>query len=154
MSDSLWPHGLQYARLPCPSSSPGICSSSCPLSQWSHPIIPPSVVPFCLQSFPASKLFQWVSSFRSDGQGIGDSDPASVLPMNIQDCFQDWLVWFLCCPRDSQESSPIPQFKSISSSVFSFLCGLTLTSIHDYWKNHSFDYADLCWQSDVPINNK
>ena len=63
--DSLWPHGLQHARLPCPSPAPGACSNSCSLSQWCHPTISSSVVPFssCLQSFPASQdLFQWVSS--------------------------------------------------------------------------------------------
>ena len=64
MSDSLWPHGLQHARLPCPSLSLGACSNSCPLSQWCHPTISPSAIPFssCLQSFPASGAFQWVSS--------------------------------------------------------------------------------------------
>ena len=56
---------------------------------------------------------------------------------------QDWLVWSPCSPRDSQESSPTPQFKSISSSVLSLLYGPALTSIHDYWENHSFDYTDL-----------
>ena len=60
-----------------------------------------------------------------------------------------WLVWFPCSPRVSQESSPAPQFKGINSLVLSFLYGPTLISIHDYWKNHSFDYTDLCWQSDV-----
>ena len=63
--------------------------------------------------------------------------------------FQDGLVGSPCSPRDSQESSPAPQFKSINSSAFSFLYGPTLTSIHDYWKNRSFDQTDLCWQSDV-----
>ena len=59
------------------------------------------------------------------------------------------LVWSPCCPRDSQESSPAPQFESINSLELSFLCGPTLTSIHDYWKKHSFDYMDFCWQSAV-----
>ena len=61
----------------------------------------------------------------------------------------DWLVWSSLCPRDSQESSPVPQFKSINSSVLSLLYGPTLTWVHDCWKDHSFDYMDLCWQSDV-----
>ena len=65
------------------------------------------------------------------------------------DFLQDWLVWSPCCPSDSQESSPAPQFKSINSSALSFLYGPTLTSVHDYWKNHSFDCMDVCWQSDV-----
>ena len=58
-------------------------------------------------------------------------------------------IWSPCSPRDSQESSPTPQFKSINSSVLSLIYGTTLTSVHDYWKNHSFDYMDLCWQRDV-----
>ena len=61
----------------------------------------------------------------------------------------DWLVWFPCSPRNSQGSSLTPQFKSINSSALSFLYSPTLTSIHDYWKNHSFDYTDLCWQNNV-----
>ena len=87
MSDSLWPHGLQHARLPCPSSIPRVCSNSCPLSQWCHPTISSSVVPFCsrLQSFPASESFQMSQFFESGGQSIGVSASASVLPMNTQD---------------------------------------------------------------------
>ena len=83
MSDSLRPHGLQHARLPCPSSSPGVCSKSCPLSRWCHPTISFSVAPFssCLQSFPASASFPMSQFFASDGQSIGAS--ALVLPMNI-----------------------------------------------------------------------
>ena len=70
----------------------------------------------------------------------------SVLPMNFQGWFpnQDWLVWSPCCPRDSQESYPTPQFKSINSSELSLLYGPALTFIHDYWKTHSFDYVDFC----------
>ena len=141
MSDSLWPHGLQHARLPCPSPTPRVYSNSCPLSRWCHPTISSSAIPFssCLQSFPASGSFP-MSQFASDGQSIGASTSASVLPVNIRtDFLQDGLVWSLCCPRDSQESSPTPQFKSINSSGLSFLYSSTLTSIHDYWKNHSFD---------------
>ena len=59
------------------------------------------------------------------------------------------INWSSCSPRDSQESSPTPQFKSINSSALSFLYGPALTSIHDYWKNHSFDWMHLCWQSNV-----
>ena len=77
--------------------------------------------------------------FASGGQNIGVSALASVLPMNIQDWFPLGLTGGSpCCPRDSQESSPTPQFKSINSSALSFLYSPTLTSIHDYWKNHSF----------------
>ena len=87
VSDSLSPHGLQYTRLPCPSLSSGVCSNSCPLSQWCHPTISSSVIPFFsyLQSFPVSGPFPMSQLFASGGQSIGAS--ASVLPMNIQGWF-------------------------------------------------------------------
>ena len=98
MSDSLWPHGLHHARLPCPSPAPRACSDSCPLSQWCHPTISSSVIPFssCPQSFPASgSLPISLFLFPSGGQSIGVSSSASVLPMNIQDWFRmDWLDLF------------------------------------------------------------
>ena len=141
-SDSLQPHGLQHARLPCPSPTPRAYTNSCVSSQWCHSTISSSVVPFTswLQSFPASGTFPMSWFFVSGGQSIGVSTSASVLPMNIQDWFTlGWTGWIPCSPRDSQESSPTPQFKSINSLVPSFLYSPTLTSIHDYWKNHSFD---------------
>ena len=94
MSASLWPRGLQLARLPCPSPIPGAGSNSCPLSWWCHPTISSSVIPFSsrLQSFPASESFLVSQFFRSGGQSIGAS--ASVLPMNIQDWFPlGWTGW-------------------------------------------------------------
>jgi len=86
VSDSGRPHGLQHARLPCPSPAPGVCSNSCPLSQWCHPTISFSVVLFssCLQCFPASGSFLMSQFVTSSGQSIGTSASASVLPMNIQ----------------------------------------------------------------------
>ena len=135
VSDSLRPHGLQHAKLPCPSPTPGACSNSCPPSRWCHPTISSSVIPFSsyLQSFPASGSFPVSQFFASGGQRIGVSALASVLPMNIQDWFPlGWTSWI-------QESSRTPQFKSIDSSVLSFLYSPNLTSIHDYWKNKSFD---------------
>ena len=90
MTNSLQPHGLQHARLPCPSLSPGACSNSCPLSQWCHPTISSSVILFssCLQSFPASgSSFPMSWLFSSGGQSIRASISASVLPVNIQDWF-------------------------------------------------------------------
>ena len=89
MSDSLWPHRLQHARLSCPSPTPRGCSNSCPSSQWCHPFISSSVSHFSssLQSFPASGSFQMSQFFTSGGQSIGVSTSASVLPMNIQDWF-------------------------------------------------------------------
>ena len=87
VSDSLWLHGLQHARLPCPSPTPRGCSKSCPLSRWCHPTISSSVIPFssCLQSLPASGSFQMSQLFASGGQSIGVSASTSVLPMNTQD---------------------------------------------------------------------
>ena len=87
---TLRPHELQHARPPCPSPAPGVYSNPCPLSQWCHPTISSSVVPFssCLQSFPASGSFQISQFFVSGGQSIAVSPSASVLPMNIQ----SWLL--------------------------------------------------------------
>ena len=99
MSDSLWPIGLQHTRLPCPSLSPRVCLGSCPLSQWCHPTNSFSVTPFSshLQSFPASGSFPVSLLFASDGQSIGVSASASVLPRNIQDWFPlgwtGWISW-------------------------------------------------------------
>ena len=136
VSDSLRPHRLQDARLPCPSPTPRAYSSSCPLNRWCHPTISSSVIPFssCPQSFPASGYFPLSQFFASGGQSIGASASASVLPMNIQEWFPLGLVGSPCSPWDSQESSPTPQFKSINSSALSFLYSPTLTSIHDHWK--------------------
>ena len=139
MSDSLRHHRLQHARPPCPSPALGVYSNSCPLSWWCHPTISSSVVPFSShhQSFPASKSFQMSQFFASGGQSIGVSASISILLMNIQDQFPSgWTGWISCYPRDSQESSPTPQLKSINSSVLSFLYRPTLTSIHDHRKKN------------------
>ena len=131
VSDSLWSHGLQHARPPCPSPSPGACSNSCPLNQWCHTTISSCVTSFssCPQSSPASRSLPLSQLFTSGGQSIGASASASVLPMNIQSWFlQDWLVWSPCCPGHSQESSPTPQLESINSSELSLLYGSTATS--------------------------
>ena len=99
-----------------------------------------SVIPFssCLQSFPSSGSFLMSWLFASGGQSIGASTSTPLFPMNIQGWFPlDWVVWSPCSPRDSQVSSPTPWLESISSSVLSLLYGPTLTSTHDYWKNHS-----------------
>ena len=96
VSDSLRPHGLQQARLPCPSPTPGACSNSCPLSQWYHPTISSSVIPFssCLQPFPASGSFPVSQFFASGDQSIGAWALPSVLQMNIQDRFPlGWTGW-------------------------------------------------------------
>ena len=123
------PTDRKHARLHCPSPSPAACSNSCPLSQWCHPPILYSVVPFssCLQSFPASGSFQMSQFFASGGQSTGASAPLVLIGLiSLQS-------------RDSQESSPAPQFKSINSLALSLPYGPTLTSIHNFWKSHSFD---------------
>ena len=116
MSNSLWHHGLQHAELPCPSLSLGVCSNSCLLCQRCYPTISSSVSSFSsyLQSFSAVGSFPMNQLFTSGGQSIGVSASASVLPMNIQDWFPlGFMIWSPCSPRDSQESSPTPQFEII-----------------------------------------
>ena len=96
MSESLRPHGLQHARPPCPSPTPGVYSSSCPLSWWCHPTISSSVIPLSshLQSFPASGSSPMSQFFTSGGQSIGVSASAWVLPMSTQDWFPlGWTGW-------------------------------------------------------------
>ena len=120
VSDSLRPHESQHARPPCPSSTPGVHSNSCPLSQWCHPAISSSVIPFssCPQSLPASESFPMSQLFASGGQSIGASASASVLPKNIQGWFP--LGWTGLISLLSTVFSNTT-FKSISSSTFSFL---------------------------------
>ena len=89
VSNSLWPHGLQHSRLPCPSPTPRVYPNSCPLSQWYHPTISSSVIPFSFHpSFPALGSFQMSQLFASGGQSVGVSASTSVFPMNTQ----DWLL--------------------------------------------------------------
>ena len=137
----LWSHGLQHTRLLCPSPTPEAYSNSCPSSQWYHPPISSSIISFsCLQSFPASGSFPMSPFFTSGGKSLAfQSQHQSFQWIFRTDFLQDWLVWSPCSPRDSQECSPKPQFKSVNSLALSFLYSPTLTSIHDYWKNHSLD---------------
>ena len=140
---TLRPQGLKHTRLLFQLPTPEAYSNSCP-SQWCHPTISSSVISFssCLQS-PSIRIFSNEFTHSIKFQSIGAS--ASVFLMNIQDWFPLGLTGFIsCCPRDSQESSPTAQFKNISYSVLSLPYSPTLTSIHDYWKNHNFDYMDFC----------
>ena len=110
--------------------------------QPSHPVVPFSS---CLQSFPTSGSFPMSRLFASGGQSIGASAPASVLPMSIQGRFPLGLTGLISLlSKGLSKPSPAPQFRSINSSALSLHHNSTLTSIHDYWKNHSFDYMDLC----------
>ena len=114
--------------------------------QPSHPLLPPS--PPALNLSQHQCLFQWV------GSSYQVTKVLKLQHQSFQWNSQGWFPlgssgWISLCPRDSQESSPAPQFKSINSSVFTLLYGPTLTSVHCYWKNHSFDYTSLCWGSDI-----
>ena len=119
----------------------GAHSDSGPLSRWCHPTISLSVVPFsCLQSFSASGPFPMSQFFVSGSQSIGALASASVLPTNTQDWSPLGLTSLISLQSEGlSKSSPTPQFKSIKSSALSFPYGPTITSIHDHWKNHSFD---------------
>ena len=151
LSSSLQPSGPQQTKLLCPSVSPWVCSNSCLLIQWCHSTIsssvspPPSALSLCNTRVFSSELalqIRWPKCW---------SFSFSISPSNEYSGLISFKVdWFdLLAVRDSQESSPVPQFKSINSLVLQFLYGPTLTSVYDYWKNHNFDYTDLCWQSDV-----
>ena len=153
VSYSLQLHGVQRARLPCPSPSPRVCSNSCPLCQWCHPTISSSVSPFfsCLQSFKKSGSFSMSWFFASGGQSIGSSASALVLSMNIQGWFPLWLTGLISLQSKGLWLSRV--FFSTNSSETSILwhspSSPALTSIHDYGRNHSFDYMNLCRQSDA-----
>ena len=140
VSDSLWPHGLQHARPPCLPPTPKVYSNSCPLSQWCHPTISASVIPFSfhLQPVPASWSFPMSQFFASGGQSIGVSALATVLPMNIQDWFLLGLTYLISLQSKGLSRVFSTTVQSINSSVLSFLYSPALTSIHDYWKNYSF----------------
>ena len=126
------------------------CTQTCPLSRWCHPIISSSVVVFYshFQSFPALGSFQMSQLFTSGGRSIGVSASTSVLPMNSQDWFPLGLTGL-----NSLQSKGLSRVLSNTTvqkrQFFSFLYSPALTSLHDYWKNHSFDYTDLCQQSTV-----
>ena len=152
MSDSLWPYESQHARPLCPSPTPRVHPNSCPSSRWCHLAISSFVVHFssCPQSFPSSGSFQMSPLFASGGQSIGVSASTLVLPMNTHDWSPlGWTGWISLQSKGLSRVFSIPQFKSINSSGLSFLYSPTLTSIHDHWKNHSLDYTDLSWQSNV-----
>ena len=137
----------------CPSPTPGACSNSWPSSWWCHPTISFSVIPFSswLQSFPASGCLLMSQPFTSGGRSIGALALTSVLPMNIQDWFPLGLTSLITLQSKglSREFSntTVQKYQCSASLVLSLFYGPTLTSIHDYWENHSFDYTDLCWQS-------
>ena len=151
VSNSLSPYGLQHARLPCPSLSPGVCSDLCLLSWQCYLTISSSVAHFssCLQSFPASGYFSMSPLFASGGQSIGASASTSVLPVNIQGWFPlglAYLISLLSKGLSRVFSSTTAQ--KYQSSAFSLLYGPTLISVHDYWRNQRLT-TRTCQQSDV-----
>ena len=151
MSDSLWPHGLQHTRLPCPSPTPGAYSNSWPLHSWFHPTTSSSFIPFsCLQSFPASGSFPMSQSFTSGGQSIGVSAPALVLPVNIQGWFPLGLTSLISL--QSKGLSKVFSSTTVQKHQF-FSAQLSLWSnshIHTWLlENHSLDEKDICQQSGV-----
>ena len=147
----LQPHGLHYTRLPCSSPSPGVCSNRCPLSddaiQPSYPLSPPSSPALSLLSIKVFSIELALCIRRPKYWSFSFSISFSNGYSGLISLRVDWFD--LLVVQDSQESSPAPQFGVIKSSVLSLLYGSTFTSIHDYWKNHSFVDMDFCWQSDV-----
>ena len=124
VSDSSQHHGLQHARPPCPSPTPGVYSNSSPLSWWYHPAISSSVIPFssCLQTFPASGSFSLSQFFTSGGQDTVVSASASYLPMNIQDWFPlGWTGWISLQSKGLSRVFSDTTVKSISSLALNFL---------------------------------
>ena len=152
MLDSLWSHGLQHTRPPCLLPSPEVCPNLCPSHWWCHPAIWSSdaLSSFCPKSFPASETFPMSHLFSSDDQNTGVSASASVLSTCIHDWFPLRPIVWSCCPRDFQESSPAPQLEGINFLVLCLLYGPARTTICDHWEDHSLDYMDLYWQSNVP----
>ena len=152
MPDSLWPHGCSMPGFPAHHQLLELAQTHVhwvsDAIQPSHPLLSPSPPAFNLSQHQG--LFWWVGSSHKVAEVL-------KLPLQHQsfqwifrvDFFYDWLGWSPCSWRDSQESSPAPQFKSNNSLTLNLLYGSTLTSVHDYWKNHSFDYIDLCQQSEV-----
>ena len=136
VSNSLRPHELQRTRPPCPSPTPGVHPNPCPLSQWCHPTILSSIVPFssCLQSLPASGSFPMSQLFTSGGQSIGVSASASGLPMDTQDWSPlGWTGWISLQSKGLSRVFSNTTVQNINSSVLSFLYSPTLISIHDHW---------------------
>ena len=157
ISNSLWPHGLQHTRLPCPSPSPRLCSNAHPLSRWGHPTILSSLtlVSSCLQSFPASGSSPMSQFFASGGQSIRGS--TSVLPMNIQGWFPLGLIGLISLlpkgPSRVFSNITVLRHQFVDAQPFLLLNSHILlektAGLHGCWKSHNFEYTDLYLQSDV-----
>ena len=155
MYNSLWPHGLQQARLPCPSAYPRVCPSSCPLHQWCHPGISASdaLFSFCPWSFPASRTLSIRQMFAPDDQNTGASASASVLPMSIQGWFPLRLTGLISLQSRGLlgvfSSNPVQRHQFFNSLAFCLLYHPVLITVHDHWEDYSLDYMELCRQSNV-----
>ena len=141
---TLQPQGLQHTRLPCPSLSPGVCSNSCPLSQWCRPTNSSSAAPFfCLPSFPASGSFPLNQLFTSGGRNIGASASVSVLPMNIQDWFPlGWTGWISLQSKGLSRifsNTTVQKHQFFSAQLSLWSSSQILTWLPMLWKKHSFD---------------
>ena len=149
---TLQPHGLQHARPPSPSPTPGVYSNSRPSSRWCHPTISSSVIPpfsSRLPSFPNIRVISSESVLCIRWPKYW-SFIFSISPSNKYSGLISFRIdWLNLLALQGALKSPAAQFKSINSSVLSFLYSSSRTLIHDYWKNHSFDEMDLCWQSNV-----
>ena len=150
MFDCLQSRGPQHARLPCLSLSPRVGSDSCPQSPWCYPTISSSATlfSFCLQPFPASGFFPLSQLFTSGGQVLELQHQSFQWKFRV-DFLYGWLIWSLFSSRDSQESSPAPWFEGIHFMALRCFLLWAVTSIHDYWKTHSFDNTEFCRQSNV-----
>ena len=160
MSDSLWPHGLQHARLPCSTPTPGACSNSCPLSQWCHPTISSSVVSFssCLWSFPTSWSSPMSQFSTSGSQSIGVLASSSVLPMNIQDWFPlgltGWIalqskglskIFFYTTVKKHQFF--VTQLSLESNSLIHTWCwGWNSNTLATWWEELTHWKRPWCWE--------
>ena len=154
MFHSLQPHGLQCTRLPCPSLSPGVCSTSCPVSQWCYLTISPFVAlfSFCLQSFPTSGSFQQEGSSHQVSKVLEIQLPPQSFQWIFRISFRmDWfdLIAVLGTLKSLLQHHSSKASILLHSAFFKVQLSHPHTSIHDYWKNHGFDYMDLCWQSNV-----
>ena len=149
VSNSLWSHGLHHTRLPCPSPTPRRLLKLMSIKS----VMPSNHLILCrplllLHLSQHQGLFQWVSPSHQVAKVWELQYQSFQWIFRFDSCY-DWLVWSPCSPRDSWGSSPTPRIKSINFLSLSFLYGPTLTSIHDSWKNHSFDYIELFRQSNI-----
>ena len=160
MSDSLRPHGPQHTKPPCPSPTPGVYPNtfrSLPKQMSIELVMPSNHLILCRPLLLLPSIFSGIRVFSKESTLRirwlkYQSFSFNISPSNKllrTDLIYDGLVGYPCSLRDSQESSPTPQFKNINSLALSFLYIQVFTTIHDYWKNHSLDKIDICWQSNV-----